>query len=1235
MRKRVISFLMAMLMALTLLPLTAMAEDNHSHSLHYSQVNPIYADVVHEGDLLAAQPHTHSAVAVQRADYLFTAEEVAADIRQHLVNRDAQFTVHYATLYFAAAQEDIATFFNAAVAETDKAYEGDYLDYQWGEYKGDLSYFQGEDGIYYYNDFTYTVAYYTTAEQELEVDTEVAQALNTLNVNSMTSDIDKVRAIYGYITDTVTYDYTHLNDESYLLKYTAYAALVNKTAVCQGYAVLLYRMLREAGIGCRVVAGTAAGGGHAWNIIQVDGNWYAVDATWDAGRGGDYKYFLLSNANMAADHTLDEVYTQEEFTSLYPVSTTDYGAVGHEHVQANGWARNAQGHCRYCEICHEDIGATEAHTLVDGACTVCWWTEENHKHVAEEGWYTDDTTHWQQCRYCNMQMGELEEHDFVDQRCTVCGRADPKHDHRVADWYARSEEGHWRCCELCYKDLTDLEQHTFDENKCTVCGYPNPKHQHVESSGWCASNTEHWKYCEICEEVIGEKQPHTFEDYVCIVCNQADPAHPHTPGTDYYSNEEGHWIPCKYCGMRLGELENHTYDGTSCTVCGRADPKHDHQVGWYEKNNDSHWAYCSICYEIIPGSEGSHTYVDGLCSVCSYPNPNHDHIESDAYHSDTESHWKYCTICYEQFGDKKPHTYEDDVCTVCGAVDPQHTHVRAGWYRNDETAHWTICRLCNADMGEGHQAHTYNDNGVCSVCGYVGPGHVNHASGGWYTYDKNDHWQECRVCYKELEGTREKHTFANGKCTVCGMADPAHDHVTDPYYYGHNETGHWKQCSLCYEAIGSAQPHTYGKDGRCTVCNYVRPDHTHNFVWYNWDEVGNHYLMCSLCYETKTTGEPHTFVNGRCNKCGYWDGTHVHTPGYAIAINGHYRWCTACEENLGAVEPHTYGTDGYCTVCGVMSPAMQRTVTGIVLSYNDAKQIVITLTFADNSQTTLVMQGAFLSWNTLYLYDEEGNCIGRRNIGEIFTDKGILQMTWYSYDDGRFYMETRPDNEPGVRSNVLKNHDWLNAYYTAMDNGMVDPTVRFENGVWTAVGQTYDGKKVTMTMNEDLSIKSFIVEGETTGQTVSGSVISFGEDGEVTIRLIRQGETEAAYELVIASGTASGLKFTGSYSFANVAPGTYTLQISKKNHVTREYTITVGEEAVRQNAEIWLLGDVTGDGVVNTMDVGRLYAHVRGTRTITDEYTLACANVAGSDDTINTMDVGRLYAHVRGTRLLW
>lgn len=148
-----------------------------------------------------------------------------------------------------------------------------------------------------------------------------------------------------------------------------------------------------------------------------------------------------------------------------------------------------------------------------------------------------------------------------------------------------------------------------------------------------------------------------------------------------------------------------------------------------------------------------------------------------------------------------------------------------------------------------------------------------------------------------------------------------------------------------------------------------------------------------------------------------------------------------------------------------------------------------------------------------------------------------------------------------------------------------------------------------------------------TGVTVSGMVKSYGGETEnVTVTLTPENGTPMT---TVVTGNSA------AYKFENVSAGTYTLKVEKANHVAREYKVAVSGDAVQQDAKVCLKGDLTGDGKVNTADVGRLYAHVRGTRLLTDDYALSCGNVAGTDATINTADVGRLYAHVKGTRVLW
>ena len=91
---------------------------------------------------------------------------------------------------------------------------------------------------------------------------------------------------------------------------------------------------------------------------------------------------------------------------------------------------------------------------------------------------------------------------------------------------------------------------------------------------------------------------------------------------------------------------------------------------------------------------------------------------------------------------------------------------------------------------------------------------------------------------------------------------------------------------------------------------------------------------------------------------------------------------------------------------------------------------------------------------------------------------------------------------------------------------------------------------------------------------------------------------------------------------------------SLKNHVTREYSVTVSSGTKTQNAEIRLLGDVNGDGRVNTMDCTRLFKHVNKTQLLTDAYAQKCADTNG-DGRVNTMDCTALFKHVNKTKPLW
>ncbi len=85
--------------------------------------------------------------------------------------------------------------------------------------------------------------------------------------------------------------------------YTAYGALVNKKALCEGYSRAMQLLLEECGIPATVVTGVADGEDHMWNSVFLQGEWYNVDVTWDDMVGEtSHEYFNLSDEMVSHDH---------------------------------------------------------------------------------------------------------------------------------------------------------------------------------------------------------------------------------------------------------------------------------------------------------------------------------------------------------------------------------------------------------------------------------------------------------------------------------------------------------------------------------------------------------------------------------------------------------------------------------------------------------------------------------------------------------------------------------------------------------------------------------------------------------------------------------------------------------------------------------------------------------------------------------------------------------------------
>ena len=245
-------------------------------------------------------------------------EEACSGMASDMASRNASVTV---MLYSTSGDYEavVADVLERAFRHNGVSNQGDYLDKHWDSYNCKISYV-GQGGVYYYT-LNFGFVYFTTASQEAEVDRVVDELRKQLNLDEK-SDYEKIYAVYDWLCTNVRYDYTNLENENYKLKYSAYAALVNKTAVCQGYATAFYRIMLDLGVDTRVITGIGNGGRHAWNIVRLEDQYYNLDATWDEGRAS-YSWFLLSNASFA-DHTRDVEFSTAEFNAAYPMATVDY-----------------------------------------------------------------------------------------------------------------------------------------------------------------------------------------------------------------------------------------------------------------------------------------------------------------------------------------------------------------------------------------------------------------------------------------------------------------------------------------------------------------------------------------------------------------------------------------------------------------------------------------------------------------------------------------------------------------------------------------------------------------------------------------------------------------------------------------------------------------------------------------------------------------------------------------------
>lgn len=156
------------------------------------------------------------------------------------------------------------------------------------------------------NDYIVEIRYNIGPEELSRIKKEtpalVDKAIEEMNVGS-TDPYTIVCAVNTYLCDTVVYP---PNEPYPPLTHTAYGAF-HGDAVCEGYATAAKLMLNKLGVVCDIENGVCiGGGGHAWNLVQLDGQWYQLDITWNDCGGKPTEFLLVTDAFMKQSRTWDE-----------------------------------------------------------------------------------------------------------------------------------------------------------------------------------------------------------------------------------------------------------------------------------------------------------------------------------------------------------------------------------------------------------------------------------------------------------------------------------------------------------------------------------------------------------------------------------------------------------------------------------------------------------------------------------------------------------------------------------------------------------------------------------------------------------------------------------------------------------------------------------------------------------------------------------------------------------------
>lgn len=373
------------------------------------------------------------------------------------------------------------------------------------------------------------------------------------------------------------------------------------------------------------------------------------------------------------------------------------------------------------------------------------------EHVYGETLVSDEANHWYQCTVCGAKTG-IAAHSYTDKKFdgnghwAVCACGAETHHDKHSLTAKHNENQHWQECVCGYKtgetahELTSKYDTAGHWQECE-CGYATDKADHSMESKSSADG--HWDACacgyktDVAAHAWTDKfdtQNHWQE---CSGCGYQKDVTAHSLTKNV--NETQHQVKCESCGYKT-EWENHTGGTATCTAK----------------------AVCSVCGE---------SYGELAA-----------HVADSTYKYNGEGHWTACATCGTPMSNQEAHTggtadcQHKAVCDVCGQpygeLDASNHTGGIRWAQTAET-HQAFYLCCGAAAG-AEANHSWNDESVCTECGY-GCAHT----GGTATCTALAVCDICGHTYGDLlphdyrwvidqEATTEATGLKHEECTACG-----------------------------------------------------------------------------------------------------------------------------------------------------------------------------------------------------------------------------------------------------------------------------------------------------------------------------------------------------------------------------------------------------------------------------------------------------------------------------------